>query len=424
MAVKPKKTTPVKRLKKKVEPSRQMQLFDAIVNAESDDKRKEIAQTIRTMLELQKLDTTQWRGLVATPPRSYLERILECFYTKTNIPLEIPFFAGLHCLSAYLLKRGCYINFKGQKIKPDLWSVILAQSGAGKTFASNAVTGILGIEGDFSNPASSARFVEELERNNNGFWVRDEFLELLKAIETQPQLAEMKDYLLRLYDGKKIERITKKDEFVIHDPALVIFGTTVLETFIRSIPPESLVDGFAQRFNYVIAKNDPSRKMTDFALYDLSEHKEGIKNSWDDMIQNIEHEEYEFSENAEAGFKSAFALLNNIEIPESFYRRVMFRGIKYALMYHVILGKRNNIIDEVDMGWAGRLCAMHLKDVGKLIEGHEQTDLQNLLTLCSNAVERLRDKGKPITPRNLIFSVNRIKNVAEARAMLAILNEG
>jgi len=76
------------------------------------------------------------------------------------------------------------------------------------------------------------------------------------------------------------------------------------------------------------------------------------------------------------------------------------------------------------MGWAGRLCAMHLKDVGKLIEGHEQTDLQNLLTLCSNAVERLREKGKPITPRNLIFSVNRIKNVAEARAMLAILNEG
>lgn len=406
---------------KKIADDRQSALFAKINDKNNPDTAKEISQTIKAMLELSNIDTLKWRGLMATPPASYLENILQCFHSQTNIPLEMPFFAGIHCLSAYLLKTGCYINLNGQKVKPDLWTVVLSQSGSGKTYATNAVTEMLGVEGNFNNPASSAKFVEELSKKNNGFWIRDEFLELIKSIESQPQLSELKDYLLRLHDGKKIERITKKEEIIVHEPSLVIFGTTVLETFIAGMSPENLVDGFAQRFNYVIARKDDNRKMEDYALYDLSPYRDTIKRSWDDMINNITHKEYILSENAEDGFRSAFKLLIKSDMPESFYRRIMFRSIRYALIYHIILGKSNNIIDAADMGWAARLCTMHLKDVGELIEGHDKNELQQQIYLCAKAVERLKEKGQEVSARNIIHSVHRIKTASQALAILRIL---
>lgn len=378
-------------------------------------------ETVRTMLAM-KNAPEEWRGLVATPPGSFIEKILEIFNEKTNIPLEIPFFTALHYISAYLLANNVVVNVKGQILKPDIWTVILARSGAGKTFASSTIGKYIGEEPNFPDSASSAKFVENLSKFNKGFFLRDEFGQYLKSIETQPHMAEMKDILLRLYDNKKIERNTKKEEIIVEDPALVILGVTVIDTFLNQVGVESLVDGFSQRFNYVIAETDNKRNFEDYAFYDVyGENADKVRHEWEKLKSNVKHTEYSVSENGLDAFITSFKLLANLKVPESFYRRIMFKGMKYALIYHIMLGKTNNIIDEVDMGWAGRLCAIHLKDSSKLLEGYDKTDIQNLLDLAEKAIERMKNEGLEVNPRNLIRRVNRIKTVTEAKAILSIL---
>lgn len=409
-------TKSVKSLKKDT----QMSLFESLANV-PEHKKKDIVGTIRSMIQIKNNIKDEWRGLVATPPGSFLENVIKCFYDKTDIPLEIPFFTALHYLSAYLLKSGVYIDFDGQKIKPDLWSVILAQSGAGKTFASKAIGRFIDQKADFPDVASSAKFVEELSKHNNGFWLRDEFAQFLKSVENQPHFMEMKDYLLRLYDGEEISRSTLKNETIIENPALVILGITVLETFMQNVSAESLADGFGQRFSYVIARKDPKRTLQDFPLYEISDFKEKIARSWDDCICNINHERYILTKDSIEGFKTSFSLLCTTDIPDSFFRRIMFRGIRYSLIYHILLGKTSERIDEVDMGWAGRICALHVRDACELLEGHDKSELQNLLNNAEKVIQRLEEKGEAISPRNLVRNMAKIKNTQEAKAILQIL---
>lgn len=411
------KTKSVKTLNK----SRQFSLFETIVSAD-ENKKDRIVETIKSMLEVKKSITEEWRGLVATPPGSFLENVISCFYNRTDIPLEIPFFTSLHYLSYYLLKTGVHIEFDNQIIKPDLWTVLLAQSGAGKTFASKAIGNFIDLKPNFPDVSSSAKFVEELSKHNNGFFLRDEFAQLLKSIETQPHFQEMKDYFLRLYDGEEISRITMKNETIIENPALVILGITVLETFLDNVSPESLADGFSQRFNYVIARKDAKRSMRDFPLYEVSDFKDDIKKSWEDCISNIKHEKYFMKEEAKKGFITSFKLLCDANLPDSFLRRIMFRGIRYALLYHILLGDSSNEISVVDMGWAGRICALHIKDASELLDGHDKSELQNLITQAEKVIERLKEKGEEISPRNLVRNMSKIKTTVEAKALLSIIN--
>lgn len=413
-----KSITPVKRLKRKKD--EQLGLFDLIVNG-SEEKRNNAVDMIKTMLAM-KNSPDEWRGLVATPPGSFIEKILEIFNEKTNIPLEIPFFTALHYISAYLLANDVTVSVKGQILRPDIWTVILARSGAGKTFASSTIGKYIGEEPNFPDSSSSAKFVENLSKFNKGFFLRDEFGQFLKSIETQPHMQEMKDIFLRLYDNKKIERNTKKEEIVVEDPALVILGVTVVDTFLNQVGVESLVDGFSQRFNYVIAETDNRRNFEDYAFYDVyGENADKVRFEWEKLKNNVKHKQYTVNDNGLEAFTTSFKLLSNIKLPESFYRRVMFKGMKYALIYHVMLGKSNEFIDSEDMGWAGRLCAIHLKDSAKLLDGYEKSDIQNLLDLTERAIERMKNDGIEINPRNLIRRVNRIKNVTEAKAILSIL---
>ncbi|KAA0580308.1 DUF3987 domain-containing protein [Azospirillum sp. B21] len=77
----------------------------------------------------------------------------------------------------------------------------------------------------------------------------------------------MKDYILRIYDGKRLEKRLKDSYEVVDNPALTILGITVDATFHQCIDPESLVDGLMQRFNFLIASPGKSAG----ALWRISE---------------------------------------------------------------------------------------------------------------------------------------------------------
>lgn len=386
-------------------------------------KSAEARDTVRAMLKI-KTQPDVWRGLVATPPGSLLSTVTAAFRTSTDIPLEIPFFATLHFLAAHMLSRGVTVDFVGQTVKPDLWSVVLASSGAGKTFATSVLERATGQGANFPEPASSAKFIEDLAKNNNSLWVRDEFAQFLKSIEQQPHLAEMKDYLLKVFDGKKVERNTKKSSIQVEDPALVILGLTVLESFKNNVSAESMLDGFAQRFSYIIAKRDPERPPKDFPIYDMRSYQDRIKTEWEKVVASIQHQKYRVGPEAEEAFKESFSLLipPNEDIPASFFRRIMFRGVRYALLYHVLLGKTDEVIDAADMGWAGRICALHIHDAAWLVGEHGLPDLEKLCRKAEELRTRILETEKrAITPRDVVRGVHGIRNTQEARAILQMI---
>ncbi|WP_293510686.1 hypothetical protein [Parvibaculum sp.] len=95
----------------------------------------EVRNTLRAMLQIRKAPGTAWRGQKVIPPGSFADVVTDAFRPSTDIPLELPLAAVMTLISGRLLQAGCRIDLHGQKVKPTLWTVALAPSGAGKTYA-------------------------------------------------------------------------------------------------------------------------------------------------------------------------------------------------------------------------------------------------------------------------------------------------
>jgi len=382
----------------------------------------EAVANLKSLLAASGIDAN-WRGLVAVPPGTLLETVIEAFKSRTNIPLEIPFFAVMHFLSQHLLQEEVTIDFRGNIIKPDLWNVVLAPSGASKSFTTNSIKRMFDAPDGFPEPASSAKFIDNMQVYNNTGWIQDEFGKFLANLDL-PHLMELKAYLLKTYDGDKIERHTMKNQVVIDSPALSIFGLTVLENFTDELPSGSLVDGFAQRFNYVIAERDPERRMIDFPIFSFDEFDAQIKEEWNGLLTSINHKKYYIGKAAEDAYITAFKrMIPNFEdIDESFYRRVLWRGTRYALIYHILQNKESAEIDAVDMGWAARVLQMHLKDASRILTEHNLPQLARILTRCEEQRIKIEKKeGRPLQPRDLVQNVHGISRVGEAKAFMQLL---
>lgn len=227
-------------------------------------------QTVRGMLRRKKVDRVDWRGKHTVPTGSVVDVVLKTFHECTDIPLEIPLMSVMSMISARLVRSSARVSLGTQLIDPMLWTVVLAESGVGKTFATNRAFELGGEDRLFPESGSAACFVENLKNWNRTIWLRDEIGQFLKTLEQQPYLIEIRDYLMRIYDGASIERNAKAGDVRIDDPALVILGLSVFETFKNCITAESMVDGFGQRFNYLVARSDPNRRAYDYAIYDVS----------------------------------------------------------------------------------------------------------------------------------------------------------
>ena len=369
----------------------------------------------------------QWPTLDECIPKgSFLALIDEAFRERTDIPRELAFWAAQHYLSAFLLQRGSSIKVNGHSTLPDFWTIALAPSGAGKTFTQNTIAKALaGQVMTFPDVSSAAAFVEAMHESNKGIWLRDEFAQFLKQLNVQPNLGQVKDYLLRTYDNNKIERITKADSIVINEPALTIFGTTPIATIKNYLTAEDLVDGFAQRFAFVFAERD-GRELVPF--YDLSEYLPKINDAWVKSTEGGLHNVYEIKGDGVALFSEAFQIITKqsalLGIDASFSRRLMWRAHKYALLYHVILGDTSDTITPLDMAYAVKLVALNLKDLRRLLDLYESPESDALVQKAAVFVRRkFNESGQKVTPRLLVAGVRGVGKSKVAREILENLVE-
>lgn len=398
--------------------------FDKILT--TVNQNEEAAGTLMAMLASRHQGGDQWRGLMAVPPASFIEAVISEFRQKTNLPLELPFFVTFAYVSGYLLRRGTHLMTEAGRVDPDIWLVLLASSGAGKTFVQKQVREALGdvvAEAEFPGTGivSSARFVEKLSEHPRGVWVRDEFAQYLKAISADAgPLADMKDYLLRLYDNDSLERSSLKGTVKAENPALSILGLTVHETFSQHVTAEMMLDGFAQRFAYIIAQADPARHFTDYPIWKID--TSAWQRRWQEIEDNIRDVYYAPEATAGEAFRASFKALYNEGLPESFYRRILWRAHKYALIYHVLTGDPSEELTAVDYGWAARALSLHIDDAAKLIGDHGLGDLERLIQAGERVARRVMlEEKRPVKPRDLIRGISNIKNVTQAESLLRVM---
>lgn len=388
-----------------------------------DNLSEEAKDNVRGLIQSRPISQT-WRGLLATPPGSVIYKAVQIFDQYTDFPLELPFFQTLHFLSGYLLSKDVKIHFGGKTIRPDVWTVLLAESGSGKTETRNFLE--LATEGDvriMPESTSAAKFILDLSEYNRNLFILDEFAQTLKKMETQGYAEELKDYFLKLYDGKRISRRTAKAEIVVESPALTILGMNVPESFLKNVTAESMVDGFAQRFSYVIARRDSNKDPRDYALYRLFEHIDEVVEPWKQITKMKIHQTYHVSKTAETAYIDAYRLLfppkNNV--PLSFFRRIMWRSVKYALLYHITLGKDSDLIDNADMQWAAALSMMHIEDARALLDNYGLSDFERTIRKAEVLRDRFSAMGKKLGCRELIQGVAEIKTKVEAMAVMSFL---
>ncbi|MHB1661945.1 MAG: hypothetical protein ACYCSQ_09730 [bacterium] len=360
----------------------------------------------------------------------FIEDSVNAFKKYTDIPLEIPFSIGMHFLAAYLLDMNVKVNFEGQTVRPDIWSIVLADSGGGKSYTESRYASVIEIKNKLSaGIQSSAKFIEEIAKTPHTSWTRDEVAQFIKAIKTQTYLFELKDYLLIVATNGTISRTTKKDgAIVVEDPAIAFLGLNVFETFVKTIDAEDLTDGFAQRFNYIIVKPDPARPPLSVPRYKTSEIEKTIKSAWKKMPKPRKDKTYKLSPEAIKEFDKSFSLFAENEeiknnIPASFSRRTLFKAVKYAMIYHCILGKATKTyLDAEDISYAMRFISVNFSDIKALLEHYGLSDLEKTV----RDVERLKNEykaaGKILKTRDVISNIRAIRNVAEAKAILEISN--
>ena len=131
--------------------------------------------------------------------------------------------------------------------------------------------------------------------------------------------------------------------------------------------------------------------------------------------------DYVFSPDARRKLCDAWEIMGREGITADFVRRIEFRAFKYSMVYHFLLGKENNVIDEQDVNWAVRLAMLHLSDLRHILNNVEHAELNELLRRAENLRLKFGDK---LQPRHLLMYLHRqLHGMQSAEALFSLLED-
>lgn len=394
-----------------------------------------VADLVSDAMDIMKRDESNaekngcWRGALAIPPGSFIETMAVNFQRNSSIAPELAVMGAFAYFAAFLCKNEIRLDVQGVIEWPTLWLAILAGSGAGKTTSLDFLEYALEVEIDQIPGAevpSAKAFLEKLEEKPNALFVVDEMGPFFANAKDQSYMAELPPYLLHIYTHKTIDRSTGGKTLRVENPVLSVLGYSAKGSFFQNFDPIHFASGLAQRFAWIIVDNDP--KPTGMWKLRKPEVIEEIQERWSRIARDIVPGTiYKFPDEstAERAFETAYSLLNpDGEIPDGFFRRMMHgAAMRYALIYHILLGKAGQVeIDEEDVAWATRLAYLHAVDTKKILMEANLGRLGGLLKKAEELAKRIHDKEqRDITPRDIVRNLNAVKTTSEAKSLLAML---
>lgn len=364
------------------------------------------------------------------PPGTVLDEIVTRLNSDTDLPPMLGVASAMAAISAALVASGSTVKWPGETdgIELDLWLIALAPSGAGKTWVRAVVNEGIGISSpELPEPGSAPAMIHSLATcDGRAYWPRDEYGQLMRAIADGGPRGDLRDVLLRVYDHSELVHNTvSRGETRVEKPVVTIFGTSVDTTWADCIDAQMLADGLLARHLFIVAEaralrvpRYPKRAI----VSSISASSIGITDRL--KGRNV----YEISPEAAAVYDGLWHELVgelNGSLDSAYVRRITWTAAKYAVIYHLILGRDGHRVGVTAMRWAWRMVMSHCFSTKLVLSTADQT-LAGRIERISNWVAEQQEGGTdvwaPTFVRRLIQQFRRdLKGVHEAKQILDIV---
>jgi hypothetical protein len=326
---------------------------------------------------------------------SFLKRVQRHF-DDTDISYALPIFQMVMIAASWLTQNGARFEIEGMgEVLPTLWTIALAESGSAKTLAAARMTTILGDGFGappvrmLPNPGSDAQWIVDLADNNRAFWFQDEVGKFMNAVLTNKLFGRIKPWMLASYSHEPIGNRLRgeKEKLEIAKPAFTFFGLSVFSTWQADVDAVSMLDGFLQRPNYVIA---PARADTDtydhfiyFAGSQVEEREADLRELWNALCAQpgaadayrMNPDVLPFLRRWWLGLRSTWGQSG---VPSSFVRRIGFSVLRYLTVLHFLLGKSRHPIDVETAHLATRFAEFHFESTREMLQAYDRASIERV----------------------------------------------
>lgn len=352
------------------------------------------------------------------PKGSYIARMLR-FFHQTDASYALPLWQMIMIASSYLSQGGAHLSIPGMKDhSPILWTIALAPSASSKTLATETVADILtekdGISGVRMLPCggTDAQWIIDLADNNGSYWFQDEMGQFVKKVLKDKSYHRIKDWMLNAYSRKPISNRLKSDvtKLTIEDPHFTFFGLTVQETWKHDVDAASMLDGFCQRFNFVVASKRSDTDMFEHFLYFQGEGIEAKKGKLQKTWTALCHQpnalgQYRVEDDVIPYLENWFLSLRDEwgsgALPGSFIRRTGFSVLSYLTVIHFLLGRSNTPIDVETAEIATRYAEFHMESALIMIREYGDRNASHMQRVSEMRADFHANGKKDVTARDI-----------------------
>jgi hypothetical protein len=375
-----------------------------------DDDRQLLIMMLRLKRDPDALDIER-----LIPEGSFLKRVQRHF-RDTDISYALPIFQTIMIAASWLTQNGARLNIPGVgEILPSLWTIALAESGSAKTLATTRMMNILG-DGKppvqmLPSAATDAQWILDLAENNGAYWFQDEVGKFFDGVLRGNLLARLKPWMLSASSHETISNRLKREmeKLEISKPVFTFFGLSVLSTWRDDIDATSMLDGFCQRHNYVVAQSRTDTDMFEHFLYfegeDVTAREAGLRELWRALCtQEDAAASYQLDQNVLPYLRKRWSGLRDSWsgglVPASLVRRIGFSVLRYLVVLQFLLGKSRHPIDVETARLATRFADYHLESTREMLQAYDQaatTQVQKVVDIRKD----LLAQGRQANPREI-----------------------
>lgn len=145
---------------------------------------------------------------------------------------------------------------------PNMWFMILADTTLTRKSTAMDIAMDLLFEADEDVMLATDGSIEGLMTAMAGrsgrpsVFLRDEVTGLIDAISKKEYMAGMMEMLTKMYDGRPMKRILRRETINVNDPRLVFFGGGIRNKMMDILSHQHVSSGFLPRFVFVTAESD------------------------------------------------------------------------------------------------------------------------------------------------------------------------
>jgi hypothetical protein len=204
------------------------------------------------------------KELVRGLPPCFIDRYID-WAKRVGDAAEQYHVAGAFIALSSLLAGSLKLPTSFGTISPNLWFLILADTTLTRksTAMDLAMDIVMEIDEEIlmATDGSLEGLMTALSARDNipSVFLRDEFTGLIEQMHKKDYMAGMPEFLAKLYDGKTMKRLLRKEEIKVRNPRLIIFGGGIKSKMMRIVHSEHIESGFLPRFVIITAMSDISK---------------------------------------------------------------------------------------------------------------------------------------------------------------------